>query len=204
MNQFADTRWLLVLAALIFGNSIFALAQDDSVYRLPAGTRIHLKMDADLSSKVATPDDTFIAVVSRPITRRNVLVLPAGTLFEGRVLQASPASTGAQDGKLEIRFETIKLDGMPQGAIDGRLVDRPKVSSSSLPTVLSIIGGTAAGALLGGIANSGTGALIGAGIGAGAGTGLSLARKGKESRILKDEEFQIELKKDVVLPAKDY
>ena len=203
MNRFAVIR-LLFLAALIFGNSILTRAQDDSIYRLPAGTRIHLKMDVELSSKVASPDDTFIASVSRPVMRRNVLVLPVGTLLEGRVLSVSPASSGAQDGKLEVRFETIKLDGMPHGAIDGRLIDHPSVSSSSRPTVFGILGGIAAGALIGGAAKGGTGALIGAGIGAGVGTGIGLARRGKESRILKDEEFQIELKKEVVLPVKDY
>jgi len=203
MNRLAVIR-LVLLAPLIFGNSIFAKAQDDSIYRLPAGTRIHLKMDAELSSKVASVDDTFIASVSKPVIRRNVLVLPVGTLLEGRVVSASRASGGTQDGKLEVRFETIKLDGMPRGSIDGRLVDRTVAGSSSLPTVLGIIGGAAAGAVIGGLTHSGSGALIGAGIGAGAGTGIALARKGKESRILKDEEFQIELKKDVVLPVKDY
>jgi hypothetical protein len=203
MNRLAVIR-LVLLAPLIFGNSILANAQDDSIYRLPTGTRIHLKMDAELSSKVASVNDTFIASVSRPVIRRNVLVLPAGTLFEGRVVSASAASGATQDGTLEVRFDTIKLEGMPRNSIDGRLVNHPFAKSSSLPTVLSILGGAAAGAIIGGLAHSGSGALIGAGVGAGAGTGIALARKGRESRILKDEEFEIELKKDVVLPVKDY
>ena len=203
MNRLAVKK-LLVLALLIFANSILVVAQTDSIYRLPAGTRIHLKMDVELSSKVASVNDTFIATVSQPVVRRNIPVLPIGTQLEGRVTNASHAGSGVQNGKLEFRFETIKLDGMPERSIDGRLVNHQMASSSSLPSVLGIMGGTAVGAIIGGITNSGTGALIGAGIGAGAGTGLALARRGKESRILKDEEFEIELKKEVVLPVRDY
>ncbi|MEQ1924391.1 MAG: hypothetical protein ABL952_17985, partial [Pyrinomonadaceae bacterium] len=70
-------------------------------------------------------------------------------------------------------------------------------------SILSILGGAATGALVGS-ANSPTGALIGAGIGAGAGTGAAMLRKGKDVKIRRGEEFEIELKKDVVLPVLDY
>lgn len=203
MNRFA-LKGSLILFALIFGNSIAIRSQDDPIYRLPAGTRIHLRMDAELSSRAASVDDTFIASVSRPVMRRNVLVLPVGTVLEGRVTKASPAGSGVQDGFLEVRFETIKLEGMSAGSIDGQLVGRRTESSSSLPGVLSVIGGTALGAVIGSLARPGSGALIGAGIGAGAGVGIALARKGKDRRLLKNEELEIELRKDVILPVRDY
>ena len=45
---------------------------------------------------------------------------------------------------------------------------------------------------------------LAAGIGAGAGTGAALLRKGKNVRIKSDEEFEIRLEKEVVLPVLDY
>jgi len=46
--------------------------------------------------------------------------------------------------------------------------------------------------------------LIGAGIGGGVGTAVALLRKGKDVRIRKGEEFEIELRKEVMLPVLDY
>ncbi|MBK6724919.1 MAG: hypothetical protein IPG58_17140 [Acidobacteria bacterium] len=75
--------------------------------------------------------------------------------------------------------------------------------SSNTFSILSILGGAAAGALVG-AASSPTGALIGAGVGAGAGTGAALLRKGKDVRIRRGEEFEIELRKPVTLTVLDY
>jgi len=71
-------------------------------------------------------------------------------------------------------------------------------------TALSIIGGLAAGTAIGAVTNGGTGALIGAAIGGGAGTAVAMLKKGKDQRIKKGNEFEIELKKEIVLPVLDY
>jgi hypothetical protein len=72
-------------AVLIFANLGILSAQPDSVYHLAAGTRIRLKMDVELSSKVAGVNDTFTAVVAKPVLIRDTIAVPAGTVVEGRV-----------------------------------------------------------------------------------------------------------------------
>jgi hypothetical protein len=69
---------------------------------------------------------------------------------------------------------------------------------------LSVVGGTALGALFGAVTKTPNGALIGAGIGAGAGTTVALLKKGKDVRVKRSQEFEIELKKEVMLPVQDY
>jgi len=200
MNRFANFTLLASLSLLIFVNSIFG--QSESIYRLPAGTRISLTVDAEISSKVASVNDTFIATVTKPLSIREVVVLPAGTILEGRVADVSSAAVGGRDGTLDVVFETMKISNSMR-KIQGVMVTQVMADSSRTFNVLTILGGLAAGTSVG-AANSRKGALVGAAVGAAAGTGIALLRKGKEVRIRKGEQFEIELKKEVVLPVLDY
>lgn len=184
--------------------SEFAQAQTDSIYRLPAGTRIRLKMDDPISSNISAANDTFTAKIAKAVVLRETVVLPAGTVVEGRIVKAKAAAAGGRSGQLEIRIETLKLPEGENREIEGVPVNELKAASSGAGSLLSIAGGTALGALLGAVTKTNNGALIGAGIGAGAGTGVALLKKGKDVRLKRSEEFDIELKKDVTLPVQDY
>ena len=204
MNVFAAVNKTAGMLLLIFANFVIANAQGDSIYRLPAGTRIMVKLETDLSSKVSSVNDTFKAYVARDVKNREAVVLPTGTEIEGRVTGVSRAKIGGKNGKLDIVFEWLRLSKEAKREIDGVLITKIRTDSSATLNAVSLIGGTATGALIGAAAMSGKGALIGAGIGAGTGTGVLLLRKGKEMRIRKGEEFEIELKNEVVLPVFDY
>lgn len=201
MRRFATVTTLTVIPLLIFANSI--MGQPESIYRLPVGMRIRLTVDAEINSKVATVNDTFIAAVARPVSVRETVVLPVGTVIEGRVSRVSPASGGGRGGKLDVIFETLKISNETR-RIEGVMVTPMRAESSGTVSFLSVLGGVAAGALLGAVSHTDNGVLIGAGIGAGAGTSIALLRKGKDVRIRKGEEFEIELKKEVTLPVLDY
>lgn len=188
---------------MIFANSVLYAAQDDSIYRLPAGARFSVKVDAEINSGSASVNDTFLATVTRPVKVREVVVLPAGTLIEGRVTSVERSSAASQSGKLGVVFEALKIAGQSR-RIEAALVEPLTASSSRAFTFLSIVGGLAAGAAIGAASNASNGALIGAVAGAGAGSGIALLRKGKDVRIRKNVEFEIELKKDVSLPVLDY
>ena len=202
MKRFGAATRIATVSFLIFVNSIVVFGQTGSIYRLPAGTRIRLRMEAEVNSRASRANDTFITAVVKPVTVREVVVIPADTIIEGRVIQASGAAFGGQNGKLDVIFETLKF-GDDIRRIEG-IVTQPFVSrSSNAFSLLSILGGAIAGAAVG-AANSAKGALIGAGVGAGAGTSIALVRKGREVRIRKGEEFEIELRKEVLLPVLDY
>ena len=179
-------------------------AQPDSIYRLPAGTRIRLKMDVELSSGVASVNDTFTATIAKSVMIRDVIVLPVGAVIEGRVASVSKAAMGGHNGRLDPVFESLRFPYTAPRKIDGVLVNKLVVRSSSLTNVLSIVGGTVIGAVIGGVSKANHGAAIGAGLGAGAGAGVAFLRKGKDVRIRKGEEFEIELKREVLLPVLDY
>lgn len=205
MNPYLKMAKVFAFLTLLF--SVFtqsAIAQDDSIYHLPAGTKIMLRMDDGISSDISSKDDTFTTTIAKAVVVRNTVVLPAGTVIEGRIVKASAAASGGQSGKLEIRLETLRLTAGVRRGIDGVPVNELKAASTQTGSILSVVGGTALGALFGAVTKTSNGALIGAGIGAGAGTGVALLKKGKNIGIKRGQEFEIELKKDVNLPIEDY
>ncbi len=175
-----------------------------SIYELKAGTEIELQMDNEINSGSAGVNDTFTAIVSAPILVQEVVVLPIGAIVEGRVIRAEPAAGGGRNGKLEVVFEKLIPENVSERAIEAILLNKLERNRSNIGGILSIIGGTAIGAIVGFATKSDNGALIGAGIGGGIGTGTALIRKGKNVGIKADEKFVIKLTKDVRLPVKGY
>lgn len=194
---------LAVLTLLIFANFVDLNAQSDSIYRLAAGTRIRLTLDAELSSRVASKGDTFIATVAEPVIVREVIVVPVGSQIAGRVVRAERAGNGGRTAKLVLNFDRL-IVAADSRAIDANLVSGLNGPKGSSLKYLSIIGGAAAGTAIGALSGSGRNAGIGALVGAGVGTGIAFSLKGKDVTIDKDAEFEIELKKEVVLPVIDY
>ena len=104
--------WVQRIAAftlLIFVSYLTVSAQADSIYRLPAGTRITLKLDAEINSQVSSVNDTFLATIAKPVIVRDVVVMPIGTTVEGRVTGVKAASSGGKGGRLELAFQTLRF-----------------------------------------------------------------------------------------------
>lgn len=200
------TEIFAFLWILFFGNLLVSIAQTapDNIFTLPAGTKIRLRMDNEINSKASSVGDTFTATVSESVLVRGTEILPVGAVIEGKIIKVTPASFGRKDGNFEVKFETLRLRNGAKRVIDAELVSVNSQKSSNFFSTVAIIGGTAIGALIGAVTDSGKGALIGAGLGAGAGTSAALLKKGKEERIKANEEFGIRLNKDVTLPVEDY
>ncbi len=205
MNTRLITTKVFAFFSLLFTILISANAQtDSSIYQLQTGTKIRVRMDNEINSKVSSENDTFTVKISEPLKVRESVVLPIGTIIEGRVTKVKRAALGGKSGSLEVSFETLWSPDGEKQKIEGVLVNRLNAESSPTATALTIIGGTALGAIVGAASKTQSGALIGAGIGAGAGTSIAFLRKGKDVKIKTDEEFEIELTKNVTLPVRDY
>jgi hypothetical protein len=202
MNLSGTATKLFASSFLLFSFSVFTKAQ--SIYELQAGTKIRVQMDNEINSEVSSVDDTFTTVVAEPVKVRDVVVLPAGVVIEGRVTRVNRAAVGGEKGELEVVFETMRFPGGERRAIEGFLVKELKAKPSSKNGILSVVGGTALGAIVGAVTGGDSGALIGAGLGAGIGTTVALLQKGENVRIKADEKFEIKLVKNVTLPVTDF
>jgi hypothetical protein len=191
---------VFALLFLFFANSFAVVSPDDPTYVLRAGTKIHLKMDAGISSEISKRNDTFIAFVADPVSKNGVVVLQEGVVIEGRVLNALPSGITGKGGRLELDFETILFATGAKRSIDGKLADPLKPGSRQGWQIASIVGGTLGGTLIGALTGKSRGAAIGAGVGSAAGTGTAVLIKGEKVGIRTGEQFYMVLEKDVVLP----
>lgn len=147
------------------------------------GTLFHVKVRQPLSTLTTTPGSRFSAELTAPVEKQGRVVLPIGSVLEGRVtevrsgrrisgralLHLEPRSITLPDGShYSLRAQLIDSDRLNNTAVDqeGSLVrkDHPKET-------LAIIGATTGtAAVAGGLIGGGVGAVVGAGIGAGAST----------------------------------
>jgi len=202
------TKVFAALLSLIFVQPIISVAQDPSstphFYGMPAGTLIKVKMDTEINSESADTGDTFTVTVSEPVRVDGLTVLPSGAVIEGRVVDIRRSSAGRRDGRIEVRFETLFLNDEIKRSIEGSIERTAGKKASSTVDFLAIVGGAAAGGIIGAVTGSRNAALIGAGIGGAAGTGIAVLREGTVERIRTGEEFGVRLNKSVSLPAEGF
>jgi len=174
-----------------------------SVYTLQKGTIISATVENPVNSRSSNANDTFTAKVSKPVLVNQIEILPVGSLLEGRVLKAKPASFKGRNGELEVKFEYLILPNGKRRQIDADLINfsLPK-SENRLGLFTSIFGGL--GALIGAVSAEGKGALIGAVSGLAIGVGVVVFQKGKEISIGANQQIEIRLNQDVILPATDF
>lgn len=135
---------------------------------IPAGTRIEVRTDQDLGSKISRSGDTFTATVAHPVALNGQVVIPSGATAEGLVVAAKPLGRFAGGAELALRLERVNVNGHSFPVMTSSIVSAEK--GKGRRTGILAGGGGALGAIIGGIAGGGKGALIGGLAGAGAGT----------------------------------
>jgi hypothetical protein len=151
---------------------------------IPAGTRLTVRLNEELSTQNRRKGSVFSARVEKPIMVDGRVVVPVGALAYGRIL----------DVERNKRIDRPKLDGtLTSLMIGGREV----------PIVTDVVG--AEGKRGGGLVKIGAGTLIGAiagapVAGAAVGAGVAAVMKGSDLVIPAGTIGEVGLKKDVVVP----
>ncbi len=139
-----------------------------AVLDLPSGTRIGVRLDQDLGSKISQPGDSFAATVAADVLVNGQVVIPRGARAEGTVIDARPLGRFKGGAVLSVRLERVhtRWGSYP---VATSTIDRAEKGKGKRSAGF-VGGGAGFGALIGGIAGGGKGALIGGLAGAGAGT----------------------------------
>ncbi|MGA7860085.1 MAG: hypothetical protein WCA11_19255 [Terracidiphilus sp.] len=139
-----------------------------AVVDLPPGTRIAVRLDQDLGSKISQPGDSFSASVADDVRVNGQVVIPRGARAEGTVIDAKPLGRFKGGAVLSVRLERVhtKWGSYPVATSTIEHAEKGKGKR----TAGFVGGGAGFGALIGGLAGGGKGALIGGLAGAGAGT----------------------------------
>jgi hypothetical protein len=78
---------------------------------LPAGTACKVLLLGDVSASKSRPGDTVQARLIEPVLLNSRVVLPAGTLIEGKVVKKTPPRWGSRAGSLALTFTGLTLPG---------------------------------------------------------------------------------------------
>jgi len=78
---------------------------------LPAGTACKILLLGNVSASKSRPDDVVEARLLEPVLLKSRVVLPAGSLFQGRVVRRTPPRWGSRAGSLYLTFTSVTLPG---------------------------------------------------------------------------------------------
>jgi hypothetical protein len=154
---------------------------------IPEGALMKVRLREDLSTLTTKPGTKFTADVSEALMRDGRVIVPVGSLLEGRVtwvrggkriggaaaIHLEPRTVTLPDGtQYALRAQAIDTDRWDAMKVDdeGTILRRDRTKKTAAAISLSAGGGMAAGAMMGGL----PGALIGAGVGAGVSTAVWL------------------------------
>jgi len=160
---------------------------------IPDGTVVKVRLSQQLSTATTRAGTAFLAEVTEPVLKDGRVIIPAGSLLDGRVTMVrggrrigGPAAihlearmvTLANGSHYVLRARVIDTDRLAESRVDdeGTIVRRDWSKKTLAALALTTGGSATAGAMLGGV----PGALIGAGVGAGAGGVLMLKQSHQE------------------------
>src|SRR6185312_13748931 len=166
---------------------------------VPVGTMLHVRLVQAVGSKTSQPGQRFDATFSSSVVVKGQKAIPAGTPAVGTVTEAHAAGKFKGGATLVVELNSIHLNGQIYP------IRTSKVSSESKGkgkrTAGMIGGGTAGGALIGGLAGGGKGALIGGAIGAGAGT-VGAATGNRDITLKSESPLSFQLTSSLTLPPR--
>ncbi|MGC2639176.1 MAG: hypothetical protein WA294_18465 [Acidobacteriaceae bacterium] len=145
---------------------------------IPANTRVKVRLDEAVGSKISVPGQAFRATVADDVLVDGLDLIPRGSHAEGTVIDARPLGHFKGGALLELRLERIRTDS-GSFAVATSTMERTE-RGKGRRTAKFAGGGGAFGAIIGGIAGGGKGALVGGLVGAGAGTAGSAMTGNRE------------------------
>jgi hypothetical protein len=145
---------------------------------VPAGTRIHVRLDEALGSKLSEIGQRFHATVAEDVLVNGLDLIPQGAHVDGTVVDAKPLGHFKGGALLALRLDRIHTDSGTYPVATSTMERTEKGKGKRTAGFAG--GGGAFGAIIGGLAGGGKGALIGGLAGAGAGTAGSAVTGNKE------------------------
>jgi len=162
---------------------------------LSAGTVIPVRLQDPLDSGVNQSGDTFRAVVDQDLRVGNKVIVPRGSLAEGKLTFVERSGRVSGRAKMSLQLVSLNVDSRSYPLQTEILSFEAEGTKKEDAAKVGIASGI--GAAIGAIAGGGKGAAIGAAVGAGAGGAGVAATRGKEVQFFAEDAFEFALNEDV-------
>lgn len=187
----------------LFTGEIEVLDKDETVVRMSVSQVI----DGSFSIE----GDEFFAEVTDDVESENGILIPAGSVAHGKILESGGAKRLGRNGWVNLTFDYIMTPDGRELPIEGRIStkEHPVVATGKI--IAQDVGYTAVGGVIGGvaaiqlfgieaaIASQGYTVAGGAAIGGAIGLGTALYRKGKTVMIKPGDEIKVKVKSSAPL-----
>jgi len=164
---------------------------------IPAGTALTLVLETPLSTESSREGEAVTARIERAVSEDGRVVLPGGSVLKGRVTEVDQSGRVHGRAHLAVKFDQITVRGVTRRIETSDVAMTAPANTGRDAKIIG--GGTAAGAISGGIVNGGSGAKKGAIIGAGAGAGAVLVNKGSNVEMPSGSRWTVRVKETVRL-----
>jgi len=177
---------------------------------LREGTLLKTKMLNTISTSTTTQGSRFTAELTEPIERNGRVIIPVGSIVEGRVTEVRGGRRISGGAALHLETSDVTLpDGthyivhaqvVNAGKNEFKVTDEGTLKKKDHPKeTLAVMGGvTGAGAVTGAVIGGGVGAIVGAGIGAGVSTVVWL-KQDRQATLPKDVSLVFSLTTPMIL-----
>jgi len=176
-----------------------APAPEPQAVIVPAGTTLTVRLGESVGSKISSPGQSFSATLASAVRVDGNEVIPAGASARGTVVDAKALGRFKGGASLELRLTSITVNGSER-TIETSAVSREEKGKGKRTAVLAG-GGTALGAIVGGLAGGGKGAAIGALAGGGAGAGGAAFTGNKDIVLPAESALSFRLKSSLEIKA---
>jgi tRNA A-37 threonylcarbamoyl transferase component Bud32 len=160
---------------------------------IPAGTTLHLALDAAVSSETAVEGQTVTGTLSRPLRVEGAEALPVGSRVAGAVRHPSSAGQAGGRGEMTLEFDSVEPPDGGGTTIAARplTVRAPAPRRKEQNAIVSGLKqvGSAVGGLIGGRDGSAAGSVVGGA----AATVIVSSQKGREVTLPDGAALSIEL-----------
>jgi hypothetical protein len=171
---------------------------------LREGTLLKTKMISTLSTESTVAGSRFTAEVTEPIERNGRVIIPVGSILEGRVTEVHGGKRITGGALLHLETSNVTLPDGTHYIVHAQVIDTGKSEfkvtdegtlkkKDHARETLAVMGGvTGAGAASGAVMGGGVGAIVGASIGAGVSTVIWL-KQDRQATLPKDVQLVFSL-----------
>lgn len=120
-------------ANALFGTTSFVAAAQPAGVTLPAGTRLFIRLNTEVSTETSHYRAPVTAHVVREVSTADGVVIPLAATVSGNISKLIPSSNPTDRARIKLQFDHLEIPGQRSMAILGHVTDVENAKEAVLP-----------------------------------------------------------------------